>query len=324
MDLMPLFQIQHTVILERGLAIPMALLPKQYIDGRILVGNATRCSIVYKKKINRGGYGNITKIIRSPSLGELCVKSPHTSDFSLCEEAILQWYASNTLKTAGIMGAVPHIYDLFQYAGETRFTMDFIEGVNAVQAVLDSENPDLTWLQILAQVSLILGYLEENIRLDHRDLKADNLWIRQTPIKYSLTVGGVKWHLEAPFQVVILDFGFACMGDSNGNAIVSLSDGIVPAIDPCPKEGRDLFQLIASMWSIPVIRGKFAKDIREVIHELLQYRGSSYVDLVLKNLNSHWIYLAVSDSSFRHPPLHPFSLLLKLNRDWNKVKLTRE
>ena len=80
--------------------------------------------------------------------------------------------------------------------------------------------------------------------MDHRDLKADNLWIRPIPIDYSITVGGKKWRLRAPFQVVILDFGFACLGNEEGNAIVSLSDGIVPKIDPCPKEGRDLFHLL--------------------------------------------------------------------------------
>lgn len=289
-----------------------------------MVGKEKRCSIQYKKSVNRGGYGNITKIVRTPSLGELCVKSPHKSEFSLCAEALLQWFASEALKATGIHGAVPHIYDIFQYAGETRFSMDFIDGVSAVQAVIDAADPDTMWLQILSQVSLILGFLEEKIHLDHRDLKADNLWVRRVPISYKLAVGGVNWRLEAPFQVVILDFGFACLGDSEGNAVISLSDGILPRIDPCPKEGRDLFQLVASMWSIPMIRSGFSEEVKQAMQALLAHRESSYLDLVLKNLQTHWIYLAVSDSAFRHPPLHPATLLLKLSRDWPVTGLTQE
>jgi serine/threonine protein kinase len=323
-DLNTDLQIQYIFNPDKKIDIPTSLLPKQYIDGTILVGGTRRCSIEYKRKVNRGGHGNITRIVRSPSPGSLCIKSPHKPEYSLTGEAVLQWIASKTLKDAGIYGAVPHIYDIFQYAGETRFSMDFIDGKSAVQTVAEAEDADTIWLQILAQVSLVLGFLEEKIFLDHRDLKADNLWIRPTPVNYSLNVGGRKWRLEAPFQVVILDFGFACLGGADGNAVVSLSDGILPSIDPCPKEGRDLFQLIASMWSIPLIRNRASEEIQRVMEELLAHKKSSYLNIVMENLQTHWIYMAVSDRSFRHPPLHPVALLLKLKRDWPIACLYQE
>ena len=319
------FQIEHTVVLNKNIDIPIAALPKQYINGRVMIGKTTRCTLQYGQRLDKGGHGIITKIKRTPPVeNQLCVKSPHKSSYSLCPEAILQWITSKVLREAGIHGAVPHIYDIFQFAGETRFTMDFIDGVSAVQAVLEADDPDSVWLQILAQVSLILGFLEETIFLDHRDLKADNLWIRPTPINYSLKVGGTTWRLSAPFQVVILDFGFACLGDSTGNAVVSLSDGIVPRIDPCPKEGRDLFQLIASMWSIPAIRLRSSKAVQAAIDSLLINKSASFIDFVHKNLHTHWIYLAVSDVAFRHPPLHPVALLLKLKQGWPAIKLYQE
>lgn len=319
------FQIEHTVVLNKNIDIPIAALPKQYIDGRVMTGKTTRCTLQYGQRLDKGGHGIITKIKRTPAVeNPLCVKSPHKSSYSLCPEAILQWITSKVLREAGIYGAVPHIYDIFQFAGETRFTMDFIEGVSAVQAVLEADDPDSVWLQILAQVSLILGFLEETIFLDHRDLKADNLWIRPTPINYSLKLGGTTWRLSAPFQVVILDFGFACLGDSTGNAVVSLSDGIVPRIDPCPKEGRDLFQLIASMWSIPAIRLRASKAVQAAIDSLLINKSASFIDFVHQNLHTHWIYLAVSDVAFRHPPLHPVALLLKLKQGWPAIKLYQE
>jgi serine/threonine protein kinase len=202
--------------------------------------------------------------------------------------------------------------------------MDFIHGSSAVDALSTSAEPDAMWIQILAQVALVMGYLEEKIYLDHRDLKADNLWIHPVPVEYTLTVGEIPWKIKAPFQVVILDFGFACLGNGRGNAVVSLSDGILPKIDPCPKEGRDLFQLITSMWSIPSIRARASTDVKEAMESLLKFKNTSYIHITNQTIQTHWIYLAVSDNRFKHPPLHPVTLLLKLSSDWADVGLYRE
>jgi serine/threonine protein kinase len=324
-DLQTYFQIPYILQITNGITIPIDVLPKQLIDGRVMIGKTERCLIKYGQQINRGSYGNIIKINRTPTtIKELCVKTPHKTEYSLISEAILQWFASETLRSAGIYGAIPQIYDIFQYAGETRFSMDYIKGMSAVEAVNTSEHLDTTWLQILAQVSLILGYLEEHIRLDHRDLKADNIWIHKRPIEYSILVGGKKWTIKNPFQVVLLDFGFACLGNEEGNAIVSLSDGILPKIDPCPKEGRDLFQFIASMWSLYSIRTRASSALNEFMKTLLVCGGSSYVELVTSGIQTHWIYLAVSDRRFSHPPLHPVSLLLKLSSHWKESGLQQE
>ena len=318
------FDIAHSIDFSKGLSIPIDSIPRQHIDGKIRIGKKVRCEIRYGLLENKGGHGNISKVVRSPGPQTLCVKSPHNPSYSLLPEAVVQLYASESLRAAGIVGAIPHIYDIFQYAGETRFSMDFIEGKSAVEAVKTSSEPDKTWLQILAQVSLLLGYLEETIHLDHRDLKADNLWIRNTPIEYYLTVEGVRWHLKAPFQVVILDFGFGCIGDTSGNAIISLSDGILPKIDPCPKEGRDLFQLLASMWSIPTIRARASTEVQDAMDALLVHKNGSYETLVKKTTTTHWIYWAVSDRKFRHPLLHPATLLVKLSEEWKETDLYRE
>jgi serine/threonine protein kinase len=308
LDLMPPFQIQRKIHLKNDdLRIPLALLPKQYIDGSIRMEGRTRCRIVYGAMTNRGGYG---KIYRAKRMGlDICVKIPHNPTFSMCSEAILQWVASETLLDAGIVGAVPTIYDIFQYAGETRIAMSYVEGVSSIEYILNSSNPERTFIQILAQISLLLAYLEETIRLDHRDLKADNVSIRNTPVKYEISLGGKRWTLSAPFQVVILDFGFGCLGAADGNAVVSLSDGILPLFDPCPKEGRDLFQFIASLWSFPLIRSRMTRELQSEIDLLLSYKDKPYASLIKDSIDTTWVYLLVSDSAFKHPPLHPLSLL---------------
>jgi hypothetical protein len=50
------FQIDTSISLTENINIPVSLLPKQYIDGRILVGKTLRCSIEYGQKANKGAY----------------------------------------------------------------------------------------------------------------------------------------------------------------------------------------------------------------------------------------------------------------------------
>lgn len=324
-DLSPHFQIQKSISMrQEDFQVELASIPKQYINGEIRMGGVSRCFLEYGAKVWRGGHGSISRVrrIKGDSTTEMCVKAPHNSHYSLCPESLFQWIAHNTLEKVGIAGAVPKVYDIFQYAGEVRFSMEYIDGASSIQKILESENHDLVFLQILAQTSILLGVLEEKLHLDHRDLKADNLWIRPTPVDYNISIGGAQWTMKCPFQVVILDFGFSCIGGSDGNAVISLSDGILPKVDPCPKEGRDLFQLLTSLWSIREIRSSVSPALSRDIEELLSYRSISYTSLITQLSQPHWIYLLVSDPVFRYPPLHPLSLLRILSIKYESLELT--
>jgi serine/threonine protein kinase len=301
---------------RKSLTIPIDFLPKHYIDDSIRVSNKIRCKIRYTSVLNRGGYGRILLAKRTDLSGasqEICVKAPHATTYSVLSESIIQWMCSDVLEKAGISGAIPLVYDIFQYAGETRFSMSYIKGVSCVECITKSSSFERAFLDILVQLCFILGCLEEHMHLDHRDLKADNIWIRQEPVAYSIVLDGRRWSYTSPFQVVILDFGFSCLGDDTGNAIVSLSDGILPRIDPCPKEGRDLFQFLSSLWSLSQIRDKMSPTFVKEIEILLSYKNKPYVNLIRKTSDLSWVYLLVSDVEFHHPPLHPLSLLKLLS-----------
>ena len=321
-SLLPL-DIHHTIKLTKlGILVPIELLPKQTIQGDIIAGSGKRCRIIYTGKSLKGGHG-IVRLAKRGAL-DVCVKTAHTTYYNSVSEGIIQWLANYLLTSSSIRGAVPCIFDIFQYAGEVRFSMEYIRGTSAFQKILDSSSPDVTFLQILAQASLILGFLEDTLHLDHRDLKADNIWIRDIPVDYTLELGGSKWRIVCPFQIVILDFGFACIGGENGNAEINLSDGILPKIDPCPKKGRDLFQFIASLWSIPRILETLSAPLQKEIALLLSYRGKNFSTFLTKTVQAHWIYLIVSDPQFAHEPLHPISLLQFLSIKYSTIGLSSE
>jgi serine/threonine protein kinase len=325
-----LFQIDHTLpqsITTDDLTLPLSSLPKQYINGVIRISNTVRCTIIYKSLNNRGGYGSIYLAERTDASGavqDVCVKIPHTKGFSVCPEALIQCIIYSILNEHGIYGAVPRVFDIFQYAGETRYSMSFIKGVRSIDYIINSSDPELCFLQFISQTAFLLAFLEENIYFDHRDLKADNIWIRPEPVSYSLRLGGKSWSLRAPFQVVLLDFGFSCLGNAEGTAAVSLSDGLLPRADPCPKEGRDLFQLISSLWSIHQIRSCIGPILTTDIQLLLCYRNKSYISLITKTLEQQWVYILVSDHTFKHPPLHPISLLHLFSIKYPQVSILSE
>lgn len=326
LDLRSIFQITQTLELtQEGMQVDRKNLPRETILGSVIASDSkqVRCHFRYGPVLFNGSHGLIQSVVRAPSVGKvLCIKKPKPSGYSLCAEALLQWLASNALEAAGIFCAIPKVYDIFQFAGETRFSMEYVQGKSSIQIILEAEDPERALTHILAQTALLLGYLQETIHLDHRDLKADNLWVRPVPIHYRLKVGERVWSLTSPFQVVLLDFGFACLGNNDGNAVVNLSDGVLPKVDPCPKEGRDLFQFLISLLSVDRVRTKFSRTFYRQILDLIAEsedtkRGlPSYVDLLERTDRSQWSYLIVSDPHFKHSALSPCRLLEQLRSKW--------
>lgn len=280
--------------------IPEILIPKELITGDLKASTGDiRCRLQYKEAINHGSYGYIQRVLRD---SVICVcKRPLKSADSFVAEAIIQLLAYQTLESHGIY-AVPKVLDIYRYINESRFTMEYIDGRSALEEMYDSSDPDTTLLQILSQVCILLAILEETIHLDHRDLKITNLWIRPIPVNYRVSIGGSLWSVTAPFQVVILDFGFACIGDGFGRTFLNLGD-VIPDIDPCPKDGRDLYQCIMSILSVDLIRQRLSPTIQGILQSWVGTTGS------LK-----WAYLITAHPQFSVPSLKPLSLLSTLSQ----------
>jgi serine/threonine protein kinase len=232
----------------------------------------------------------------------------------MAQEAFIQHVALIVVEQAGFLGAIPKVYDVYRYGDECRFTMDYIDGRSSLDELYRATDPGTTFIQILAQVCFILLTLESKLHLDHRDMKMTNLWIRKKPVSYIFTDSctGLAWHTAAPFQVVLLDFGFACLGSTEGHALLNLGDGVFPDLDPCPKEGRDLFQCIVSLWSVDAVRDRLPADIQEEVAGWL----TTYADLAKRFTGSSWSYAVTSDPKFRFSNLHPAAVLMRLARRW--------
>ena len=285
---------------------------------------------VYRKKFAtlqyfntayEGGYGLLTKGKRIDICGNehsIMIKEPQQSE-SLSSEALIQWYARKTLQTYGLETAIPKVYDIFCKSGCISFTMEFIQGCFPYEYIELSFSPDIIFLQMISQVAILCYLLQKDILLDHRDLKANNVFIRKKHIKYEIELDNQIYRLQCPFQVVFLDFGFACLGNANRISKINLAGTAMPLNDPCPKTGRDMFHFLCSLWSIPSIRNKMTANLKKEIEEWLFYDGQFYSEWMERYEQPNLSFAITAEKEFQKTSLDSKSILKTIHQKFPDV-----
>lgn len=274
--------------------------------------NQLRANLVVEGQLDHGSYGNIYLAKRNDL--PVLVKQSRMVEMSLLQEGVLQYLAYKVLEQEGIPWAIPKVYDVFWKDNQICFSMERIVGVGVEEWFSSTNNPDLDTFLLLAQISLILATLETHLNLDHRDLKASNLLLKHEPCAFRVKLKDSTWTLRAPFTVVVLDFGFACLGSEvmRGKPLVNLGDGVLPPMDPCPKEGRDIFHLLVSLLGLPVFRDAISKRLHEKIDGWLAVGKKSYGHMARRWSTENWSYLVSSQPSFSIQTCCPLHILKEL------------
>jgi serine/threonine protein kinase len=271
-----------------------------------------RCSLLIERLIDQGSYGNVYMAKRDEK--HVFLKQPRMAEMNLLQEAVLQHLAHKTLEAEGMGWAIPKVYDVFWNKKEIWFSMERIYGVGVEEWFRSTKTPDMDMLYLLGQLSLILATLETHLNLDHRDLKSSNLLLKQEPCKIQVYLQNTTWTLLSPFTVVVLDFGFACLGSEalRGKPFVNLGDGVLPPMDPCPKEGRDIFHLLTSLLGLPIIQQTISKRLHDTIDRWLTLDKKSYGPMARRWSTEHWSYLVSSQPQFAIPNCCPLRILQDL------------
>jgi len=259
------FEVGSTSI-HSDLTLSDEVLPKQRVDGKIITREGRlRCTLLYDKIKNQGRYGLIQNCRRFEGKVEkqVVVKRPRSPSISLAPEALLQALCYKTVMTHDLSGSISQPFDLFLFANEVRFSMELIDGISFKEHIASSETGESEFLNCLAQLCLILSVLQVEINFDHRDLRIENIWVRPLAAErnYRIPIGSEFFDLKFKFQVVLLDFGFACLGDLKGRSIVNLGSGVFSSLDSCPKSGRDIYQFLNSCLEVHEIRDKISEGL---------------------------------------------------------------
>jgi hypothetical protein len=169
-------------------------------------------------------------------------------------------------------------------------------------------NPNL-FQQVLLQIAYILDVFEYELLIDHRDLKVNNILVLDEPVTFKK---GTPQELHFPFRIIILDFGYSCIHKMLDIRDLDPELGIVSPIDFCPKEGRDIFQVLVSLWSREDIRrfigAIWGGWIRERIHSA-DNKSKNYIKLTETERELKWMYWETDDKEFQAPMCSPKQII---------------
>jgi serine/threonine protein kinase len=251
---------------------------------------------------------------------------------SLLIEGLIHTIAQVTLEHYGFPNAVPKIFDIVNHPelGPV-FSVERIQNAalfaDYLKYTIKWEQPcelnDISVFSVLAQVATYAAILEKAIGINHRDLKSDNV-LMVVPQKYwsqRVCIDGKEWILHANYTAVIIDFGFSCIGKTDGTQVISAGE-FFPMIDFCPKKGRDLFYMLSTLWNVKAFRTSLTEKAKKLFHKWL--RDSSKRDWPnLLKLNSEHnlkeILLRSCSNDFQSESSEPLKILKDISVHYPQI-----
>jgi hypothetical protein len=287
-----------------------------------------------------GSFGDIYSALQVKNGIETTVFLKRTPQFprTLILEAFLQQISRSVLEQYGFVQAVPEILDLVMHPRDG--VMCAIECIpnsyllsEYLEVYADDEyskvESEHIIIEIIAQVATYIAILESTLRLNHRDLKGNNILMIAPTQEWKQTVNikKKKWEINSKRKVIIIDFGQSCIGDSNKDVIVSADPSIMMKnTDFCPKEGRDMFLLLAHLWNNPSIRKLLSPKADALFDKWLRDKtkkawAKDIASIPLKSLveNFERICEFVNKKAFHSDPCNPISVLEDISKAYPDI-----
>lgn len=268
------------------------------------------CKLKPIKSLGAGTFGHVDEFERRSADAKrlVAMKRPKFPEMKLFAEALFQRKLHADLVPYGLAGSVPEVYDIFRYqpTDDVWFTMESFQPVLLSQWLALPEKRNYI-IHLLLQIALVLEVFEVELKIDHRDLKINNMIVVDEPVNIEIQWKGLDKVIHFPFRIVFLDFGYAC----KGGEIDMKSSADLPHLDACPKEGRDIFQVLVSLWNIQILRnhleGTWGNWIRERISAVVP--KTPCVSLTENAANIDWMYTLTDNNEFRAPLCAPRKII---------------
>ena len=255
--------------------------------------------------LGAGTFGTVDSFRCIKDDGEMVVaiKRPKYPEVDLFIEALFQWRTHRLMDKYHLGFCIPEVYDIFRFkqTGDIWFSMRQYDAALLSAWCLNNSG---RFGELILQIALTLEVIENMLFIDHRDLKVNNILVIDNPVEIRISWKGKIITLTFPFHIVYVDFGYAC-----AKGLVDVRDGL-PAMDLCPKDGRDIYQILVSLWRIKELRGllntKWGSWIRSKIDYTLP---QSYLRLVETTLDLSWMYSVTDNTGFRAPLCKPSAII---------------
>jgi len=288
------------------------MLPKCSVKGEVYdLSGQFVCKFTPIKSLGEGTFGHVDLFTRTDAKSiskTVAIKRPKFVEMKLLQEALFQRKLHEDLLPFGLSFCVPEVYDIFEYrvTGDVWFSMESFEPTLLSQWSNENIQKKNMFVLLILQIALILEVFEQELKIDHRDLKINNVLVLDKPVSIGISWNEKDKNLDFPFRVVFLDFGFACK-----NATVDIKHSS-PYLDACPKEGRDIFQILVSLWNNESLRNAMPLTWCSWIQKRIStIFPTNYPSLILteskKPLN--WMYTLTDDKDFRAPLCAPRKII---------------
>jgi len=267
------------------------------------------------KSLGAGTFGHVDAFQRKSANGKstvIALKRPKFPEMKLLNEAIFQRQLHNDLIDYGLSGCVPQVYDIFRYqpTNDIWFTMEAFEPLLVSQwciktLVLPEKRNYM--ILLLLQIALIIEVFEIELKIDHRDLKINNMIVVDEPTNINIQWKGVNKSIFFPFRIVFVDFGFACKGEE-----IDIKDFTnIPPLSACPREGRNIFQVLVSLWNIQTLRNTLETTWGQWIRERISkvFPKTPCVSLIENAVGLDWMYTLVENKEFQAPLCAPNKII---------------
>ena len=301
------------------------------IDGKIKTHTGTtRCRLTIEDTLADGTFGKLNWAKRrtgSEDSVDVLVKKPAAQTQGM-QETVIQWLCYTSLQKYGLSLHCPKVYDLFTYKGSYWFTMEPIYSAPILMTHLSTlptwkhskvEN-GIAILKILAQIAMCCCVLESDIGFNHRDLKPDNILVRQEMVRaHTVSLGDLQITVAASPTAVLVDFGFACLGPGTRPWIQS-GGTILSPLDSCPKTGRDLFMILVFLLWCDEVRQSLTPEHLQFFKESLQLTRERWSQMMSAVRNpKDWIYMVITDKDFQCPALDAYTWLSSCSTTFPEV-----
>jgi len=274
-----------------------------------------RCKMTIEETVADNTLGKLVWVKRSIGSGitDLLVKKPISQKHAK-QEAIIQWLVNKSLSENGLGEHCPKVFDIFLFNESIWFSMEPIYSAPLLHTYLSSlptwkkksKENGYALINIVAQIALSCIVLEKTIGFNHRDLKPDNILVKLDSFKpRSLTWKEYDIHIAPSYTAILVDYGFSCLGPGKMPWIQS-GDGILPAFDPCPKVGRDIFMILVFLLWQKDVRNSLIDEHMEFFKQSLHLSTDRLAQMMNMNKNpSDWIYMLITERGFQCPALDP-------------------
>lgn len=225
-------------------------------------------------------------------------------------EALLHVLAWQTIQTTATPWGIPRPYEVFgdRCTGGWKsmsFCMSYVNGrvlhsfIQKYWKTTTKTENSQSFVQILAQIAYILYHLQDTLRLNHRDIKVNNVMIRKAPQQVTLEIDGASVSTE--YEITVIDFGFACVGFSppKDPTTVFQAGSWFPMGEICCKLGRDIAQLIYCIHCYFPIDKYLLPEIADIVRAWMKVETSSGITDMLNGFNKEGVPLRKA-----HPEYH--------------------